>query len=107
MGRVHGSIAAGSFHTCAVDDVGEMQCWGKNMDYQGPRNIRYNDWVSTKRILADREYATAPFPGTCEKLLKTRIDFKTRVNGCSPTFNLSVTSTLFTSFLLLIIALKL
>eukprot|EP00943_MAST-04B_sp_MAST-4B-sp1_P001238 g1238.t1 len=88
------SIAAGAYHTCAIDDVGEMQCWGKNMDYQGPRNVRYNDWISTNRILADREYATAPYPGTCEKLLKTRVDFSKRVNSCLSRFTVNISTLL-------------
>ena len=94
------SIAAGEYHTCAVDDVGEMQCWGRNMNYEGPRNVNYNNWIAPQRTVEDQYYATSPFPGTCERLVTTRIDFKTRVNGSLSKFNINVFSRLLVSCLL-------
>ena len=90
----------GPHHTCAVDDVGEMQCWGRNMNYEGPRNVNYNNWIAPQRTVEDQYYATSPFPGTCERLITTRIDFKTRVNGSLSKFNINVFSRLLVSCLL-------
>ena len=81
-------------------DVGEMQCWGRNMNYEGPRNVNYNNWIAPQRTVEDQYYATSPFPGTCERLVTTRIDFKTRVNGSLSKFNINVFSRLLVSCLL-------
>ena len=94
------SIAAGSYHSCAVDDEGEMQCWGKNMDLQAPRNVSFHDWIGTNRELADEDYATSPVVGTCTRLLTRRTDFSKRINGCLATFQVGLTSQLLLALVL-------
>ena len=72
----------------------------RNMNYEGPRNVNYNNWIAPQRTVEDQYYATSPFPGTCERLVTTRIDFKTRVNGSLSKFNINVFSRLLVSCLL-------
>ena len=34
------AIAAGEYHTCAINSVGAVQCWGSNSFYQSPKTYR-------------------------------------------------------------------
>ena len=77
-GKKFVSISAGNFHTCAIDEEGEMQCWGANANFEGPRKT--TSWKTETVQLKDKEYSPGTVPGSCQNLVFRRQSFAARVN---------------------------